>query len=490
MKPKLRDSLVYLGAIGFSVWIGVQVAQGEYVIAALLSGLSLWTLLSWVRGAHAEAWLLGFLIFGYVIGNRGFAQVTLFPGLPLLFGELGLGFALTVLLLRGALQRQLPWSGNGLGYVLLFWLALGFGRIPWDVRTYGFLALRDFATLYYALFFFVTLVLCRHEKSRLVLRLALTATFVVLPVTTLLAGLFPDFFLTNLLIKGVPLILYKEDLATTYGYVGFLWLLPRQDMDRSESWWRWGFAAALLVNGLLGLSRASLVGLLVASVWLARSGRWRALRTIAVVCLAGLVAVTSYSVLQRRQFNQTKAYAVYEAAASIVDFSGTRTYQSGYSNDKGDNNRFRLVWWRNVAEATLQTSPLLGLGFGADLASGFVQEYYPDTANEFTTRSPHNVFMTMLGRLGLLGVAAWLLVYVTQAVMTARVAHASRQNNALEEAMILHAMCWVVMISACFGVVLEGPMGAIPFWIILGLAHHESSLSARPDPAPEPPAPV
>jgi hypothetical protein len=31
------------------------------------------------------------------------------------------------------------------------------------------------------------------------------------------------------------------------------------------------------------------------------------------------------------------------------------------------------------------------------------------------------------------------------------------------------------MVSACLGVVLEGPMGAIPFWIMLGLAHHAAN---------------
>jgi hypothetical protein len=31
--------------------------------------------------------------------------------------------------------------------------------------------------------------------------------------------------------------------------------------------------------------------------------------------------------------------------------------------------------------------------------------------------------------------------------------------------------CWVILISACFGVVLENPMGAVVFWILLGLAH-------------------
>ena len=39
---------------------------------------------------------------------------------------------------------------------------------------------------------------------------------------------------------------------------------------------------------------------------------------------------------------------------------------------------------------------------------------------------------------------------------------------------------WIVLISASFGVVLEGPMGAVTFWVLLGIA----SAATLPEPAP------
>ena len=189
----------------------------------------------------------------------------------------------------------------------------------------------------------------------------------------------------------------------------------------------------------------------------------------------GLLIVTIYSLLQKKDFSQTKAYAIYEAVVSIADYSGTRDYQNEMSSDKGDNNRFRLVWWRNVAEETLTTSPVLGLGFGADLAHGFLLEYYPTGDTDFTARSPHNIFMTTLGRMGLAGAAVLLAIYLLQARLTARIAREARVDPAKQDAMTLQAAVWVVMVSACLGVVLEGPMGAIPFWIMLGLAHHAAT---------------
>lgn len=476
MNPQLRTALVTLLASALAVWVGLSVAQEEHLIASVAALLAVWGVLAWTRGPLAEAWLLAFLVFGYVIGSRGFAQITPIAGLPLFLSELGLGVVVALVLLRGAQSRILPMNHDWLNALLLLWLVLGAGRILWDVRAYGFLALRDFATVYYVLYFFAAQALARHPASHRLLHSALLVTFALLPVAGVLATAFTDFFLENFLIGGVPLIFYKGDLLATFLFTGFIVLLPLASFSwRGAVPWRWLLALTSLILGLTLLSRASMVGLLVAILWFIRSGRWRPAQVLVGVCLAGLLGITTVSLLQKRDFSQTKAYAIYEAVASIADFSGTRDYRSDLSGNKGDNNRFRLVWWRNVAEETLATSPVFGLGFGADLARGFVQEYYPDSGDDFTARSPHNIFMTTLGRMGVTGVLVVLAFYITQSRVTSRTARAARTDPALQDALVLQAACWVVLVSACFGVVLEGPMGAIPFWIMLGVAHHDAT---------------
>ena len=475
MNPQLRTLLVGLLASALAVWVGLVVAQEEYFIAALAAGISVWVTLSWTRGPRAEAWLICFLYGGYIIGSRGFAQMTPVPGLPLFLSELGLAFLLLLIGLRGALQRTLPLQRNWLNGLLLLWLATGTGRIFWDVRTYGFIALRDFAMVYYVLYFFATQALTAHAPSRRLLRIAMLVTFALLPLMGLLGTVFADFFLSNLLIAGVPLIFYKGDLLATFLYTGFIVLLPAAEFRWSEGGWRWLAALASLLLGLSLLSRSSMVGLVVAIGWLAWSGRWRPARVLIAVCVTALLAVTIYSLLQKRDFTETKSYAIYEAVASIADYSGARSYSSDTSSAKGDNNQFRLVWWKNVVQETLTTSPLLGQGFGADLARGFLVEYYATSNDDFSARSPHNIFMTTLGRMGLVGVAVLLAIYLVQGRITARVAREARTDPTRQDAMTLQAAVWVVMVSACLGVVFEGPMGAIPFWIMLGLAHRAAT---------------
>ena len=53
---------------------------------------------------------------------------------------------------------------------------------------------------------------------------------------------------------------------------------------------------------------------------------------------------------------------------------------------KGDNNRFRSVWWRTVVAETLAENPAFGLGFGHDLARNFLREFNPEMADDFTAR--------------------------------------------------------------------------------------------------------
>lgn len=476
MNPQLRTALVVLGASALAVWVGIALAQEKHFIASVAALVSVWAVLAWTRGPLAESWLLGFLIFGYVIGSRGFAQIMPISGLPLFLSELGLVVSVTLVLLRGAQSRILPVQHDWLNGLLLFWLALGSGRILWDFRNYGFMALRDFATVYYVLYFFAAQALARHEHSRRLLHGALLATFAVLPFPAILSALFTDFFLENLLVSGVPLIFYKGDLLATFLFTGFIVLLPvGRFVWFGITPWRWLIALTSLTFGLTLLSRASMVGLLIATGWMAWAGRWRPFQVLAGVCLSGLLTVTTVSLLQKKDFTQTKAYAIYEAAASIVDFSGTRSYRSGFTDDKADNNRFRLVWWRNVVVETATTAPVFGLGFGANLARGFLQEYYPDSNDDFSARSPHNIFLTVFGRMGFVGALVLLLIYLTQFRITLRTVRATRTDPKREGTLTLQAACWVVLVSSCFGVVLEGPMGAIPFWIMLGLAHYETT---------------
>ena len=72
----------------------------------------------------------------------------------------------------------------------------------------------------------------------------------------------------------------------------------------------------------------------------------------------------------------------------------------------------------------------------------------------------------VIGRMGLLGLAAWVAVSASLFALAWRTLRRGDPDQ-----MGLVSVALSVFLSACFGVVLEGPMGAVVFWTVLGLAN-------------------
>jgi hypothetical protein len=78
------------------------------------------------------------------------------------------------------------------------------------------------------------------------------------------------------------------------------------------------------------------------------------------------------------------------------------------------------------------------------------------------------------------GLAPFLFFFVVLVVRTWRAA----RHLPLEIAGLWAGVC-IILTAACLGVVLEGPMGAVVFWTLLGLA---SASTADAESTPETPA--
>jgi O-antigen ligase len=192
--------------------------------------------------------------------------------------------------------------------------------------------------------------------------------------------------------------------------------------------------------------------------------------------VAAIVLLVAAEV-RHQSWRQTPLHRIYERVASIVDPLGQRTYQTDDAF-KGDNNVFRMVWWRAAVTETLETNRWFGLGFGHDLAARFVQQYLPESTEDFTARSPHNVLITVFSRMGLAGLALFLCVV---GAMTTRTWRALHDPERIYTSGAAWCSAWVLLLCAGFGVVLEGPMGAVVFWTLLGLANATLRDEATPE---------
>lgn len=481
MHPRLRFWLVVaLGALA-GVVASFGLAQETYALAGLLVVLIGWLLLEWAGGPRPEAWLLAATLAGYLLGNRGFAQLLLTPQFPLLPAEAALLAGVTAAILRMAFRQTAVVIRDALNAAVLVWVLLGAARLWPDFQANGVVALRDFAMIYYALFFFVAQSLARHAPSARLLRGAVLAACAALPITYFIFSRFTDFFLQTLQFRGVPLVFYKDDLVAANLFAGFFLLMT------VPSWpllLRGGLALAAYASAFaINSSRAAIMGLLVTSAWWAVARRWAPWKLQAVAAPFALGGLALLAAVQERDFKQSRLYTLYEHGASVVDFTGTGRYSTEDRRYVGDNNRFRLAWWRAVAEETRAGGLVFGLGFGADLTSRFLRTYEFDLGEEFTTRSPHSIVFTVFGRMGLAGLVAFGCIAGAMARRTLRVARRARTDDTALPALGWWSVSWVMLTSACFGVVLEGPMGAILFWTSLGMANAASNDTPE-DPSP------
>jgi len=473
MNPRIRSFLYTVACALVAARLGWSLAEGEYLWPALFTTVCLAAIVVRVSGRPLEVVVLGALVVGYLVGNRGFAQLMPAPGLPLLPAEAGLLIGGGWLIVSGALQRRLPFERDELNYAILLCLLLGSARVLFDLKPYGLVAVRDFATVYYAGFFFIAQAAGRDPAARRFLFGSLVVGVLVLLPMYGLSLLAPGFFLNQLTVRGAPIIFYKGDLVYTFAMAGSVLLFYWADGPRR---WLWRAVSALWFMAVIASdSRASLAGGIVAVALLAVRRRWQFTRLQLATASGSLLLLLALALFVQNDWAERKIDSAVDRVSSMVDLTGRTRYRSEDSYFRSDNNRFRLVWWTTVARETWAGNPVFGLGFGHDLASRFVREYYPDSTEESSTRSPHNLLLTIFGRMGFVGLLAW---FVLGAAML-RTSLQVLADKRLSRAWGLAVAPWVIGVSACFGVVLEGPMAAVPFWIMLGLLNAERRAACQ-----------
>lgn len=464
----LRLRLLAIGCSLAAIWLAWQLSQGNYLLPAGVATVAVCAVLARSLRIRVPTIALGVVLFGYIVGNRGFAQLMPVPYVPLLPAEIVLLIAGGWIVIQTAFSHKLPMSKDWMNWIVLAWFTVGTARVAFDVRAFGTMAIRDYAMNYYALFFFIGQYHAREIRARQFLIATLVAASLLLPFAVILSENFPAFFQSTLAVNGVPLVHFKGDLAFTFLALSAVILAavvrgPHMGLI-------WTFATVETVYVISGENRASMLGSLVALGWLAIS-RLRRFALVQVVALAmAVLVVAGLALLTDNTWAKEKIDGAVERVVSLGDMVGSGTYESEVSAIKGGNNRFRSMWWRNVAAETMATNPVFGLGFGYDLAEEFLREYNPEIGEDFSARSPHSIIVSAFGRLGFVG----LLVFAGFcSILAVRTWHVMRDFSSQPSTVGLWAGAWVILVSACFGVVLEGPMGAVLFWTILGIANRE-----------------
>lgn len=208
-------------------------------------------------------------------------------------------------------------------------------------------------------------------------------------------------------------------------------------------------------------TRAGQLSLLlcVLFAWIAAYVTWKHLSTRrAVLTIAAIVLGGSFMLI----FPQTEVGE--RMMATIAPHASGAEQQASALGTQ----RARELTWTGVMEWTNEENlrTLFGVGFGPDFLHESGTLHYLEGTTYENVRSPHNWFVGIYARLGAVG-AALVVAWVIQMLhLIVRYIRPITQNE-------LYFACSLIFLAllpvATFGVVLEAPFGAIPFFWAAGI---------------------
>jgi len=395
---------------------------------------------------------LGALLAGYAIIGRPFAYIGV-P--PVYVGEVVFVMGTIAFLKSKCAVASLVTLPSLLLGILIGWVAI---RTLANLSEFGADALRDSAIIGYGGFAFTTAALLLEKPGRLSLiisYLRVVGSTIILVAPLLIIG--------SCLIPNMNLYFNLSLLANHLAGAALLILL---DFKRAGIGW-----LILLCIGIAMLSTETRNGMctIVISLTFALivTGRWRTLGAI-VIIMASIIALAYMLDLSvTRQFGDLRNISARQLLENFFSIFGGTT-----EGNQWGTRQWRIEWWNTIFDYTFN-GPYFwtGKGFGINLATaaGFLGT--PDQSAPLL-RSPHNGHLTILARLGVPGLALWLLTLCSWcAMLLVNMVHARRcGDNAWADLFVL-IFCYTLafIVDMTFSVTLEGPQGGIWFWSLFGV---------------------
>jgi len=407
------------------------------------------------------------LLTGYATIGRGFAYLG-FP--PLYVGELTLLLGGAVLLRTGLLWSLL---NDRVFICIAVFMAWGFYRTLPGVGTYGILAIRDAMIWGYAIFAFLVASALMSDISqparllRFFQRFALIIAFALPPLFVL--SEFAASVIPNVPGTDVSLLVFKSGDALVH-IAGILVLVLSGLVELTSLQ-----SALLLALSLVLVARArsGLAGLLAAGslpAILSPVRRYLIGGAIALLVLLASAAFLDIKVqlTDRREFSANQIISGVQSAVNVLSNPNWSSLAQRYASSDRLNGSviWRVVWWSYLVQKVQMDFPMTGLGFGESLALPGV----PVAIGE-NVRSPHNGNMTIYARMGLIGFVLWLIALgVWLHAMLQSHLRAKRTGHPVWAALFMVFPAYVLAswLNGSFDVYLEGPMGGIWFWTLIG----------------------
>ena len=143
-----------------------------------------------------------------------------------------------------------------------------------------------------------------------------------------------------------------------------------------------------------------------------------------------------------------------------VALNFTSIFSTSEEGGLNDNKLWRLLWWGQIIDYTFNGPFFIaGKGLGISLAD---DDQILTTDLEGDLRSPHNFSLSVLARYGVFIFTIWLYWNFLQLKRIKTI-------NLSKLQLVIICIQIAFLFNANFDVFLEGPMGAFPFWVFVGI---------------------
>lgn len=408
------------------------------------------------------------LLGGYLILTRGFSYTGLRIGDFYIFiGEI---IIILTLLIKNFKRDIKKFISDMSVKCLLIWAFLGLVLASVSIYDYKLISVaRDFAMVYYAIF---ALFGYAFYKSRENLIKFFDILGWIFAINIIVCFLFQwthvlEAFSPKMM-ELVPLFYMRNDAYSVTLMGGVLYfgvIAPRYKWPRAVS------LVLILVQICLILilkARAAYVGASVTfllHMLITRKRLFLNAVTILLMIVAMITIINPQS-LDVNRADEASIASINKEIASIFD------------PDKSGTASFRLLWWKILLDESFSNTKLLlfGRGFGPSLTIyGDLDRKNFSRRNEEIAglaKSPHNIIMTIFARMGLAGLLLWLVFNFLFFLKAIKGINLFRLKGDRENfAFVSWITCFfcMILVTSMFGVLLESPFIAIPYFFFMGL---------------------
>ena len=393
---------------------------------------------------------------------------------PVYWGEIVLGLGLLWILSSKGATGLRNYHLRPLSASVLLFMAHGAALTCVSFSEWGPDAWRDAAIWYYAGFYFIGINIARFRRLGSRVWRAVCGFWVVAlvwGVAETLSGNALSRLSPVIPWRGVHLLASSHSDLMQNMVLGAILVLCALRARRSVIWRNLLYAAAVtgFVLFLLSYGRGVKVGLglgilcvIALNLRHIRSVRFssRLYRLLVLGVLALVLVVTALGL-------------------GFADIGHLGRFEEVSLDSDYGSVHWRLVWWEHLMDELLDRNLLFGLGFGENL--GLFNPYLAANENSnWPIRAPHNVNVTVLSRMGLVGLALWMSILVRGlGGLYLRAWRAGVGTRPYPSARREEISFWLLMLvttwgNGSFGVLMEGPVLGIWFWFALGFSSGRS----------------